>query len=430
MPETFVPDRETVRARWAVSLVFLLNGVSFCAILPRYPEIVRQLGISNTELGLAVGLGPLGGLAFGLLAAPIMKKIGSGKTALLFQILASTAHLLIYVAPSWGFLALGFVLAMSFDAITDIAQNAHGMRVERRYRRSIINSFHGFWSLGAVLGGVIGSLCAQFEVPLAWQGWGGLILFGAIAIANFPFLLKGSDTSERIKEVSSPSASSANEAPADLMGETSGDTLLESTPIHRGKLGTLALLGALGMILVFAGSTEDAGSTWGALFMTHTFHASPFVAGLAFVALQSAQMIGRFVGDPIVDAWGDRKTARVGAAISFVGMCFMLVWPNAVTAVIGFAAAGWGVATLFPAVFRAGDNIEELGHGVGITVVGWFARIGFLAAPPIVGWLADLFTLRYALALVPLYALGILLFSGALENTTKADKQAKPAGAA
>ncbi len=429
MPATFVPDRETVRARWAVSLVFLLNGVSFCAILPRYPEIVRQLGISNTELGLAVGLGPLGGLAFGLLAAPIMKKIGSGKTALLFQILASTAHLLIYIAPSWGFLALGFVLAMSCDAITDIAQNAHGMRVERRYRRSIINSFHGFWSLGAVLGGVIGSLCAQFSVPLAWQGWGGLLLFGAIAIANFPFLLKGSDAAERTTEVSSPSASSANEAPADLLVDASGDPLSENSAPHRSKLGALALLGALGMVLVFAGSTEDAGSTWGALFMTHTFNASPFVAGLAFVALQGAQMIGRFTGDPIVDAWGDRKTARVGAVISFVGMSFMLVWPNAVTAVIGFAAAGWGVATLFPAVFRAGDNVEEVGHGVGITVVGWFARIGFLAAPPIVGWLADLFTLRYALALVPLYAVGVFLFSGALENTTKAEKQAKSAEA-
>ncbi|ANP27384.1 hypothetical protein DAD186_08340 [Dermabacter vaginalis] len=424
MPETFVPDREAVRARWAVSLVFLLNGVSFCAILPRYPEIVRQLGITNTELGLAVGLGPLGGLAFGLLAAPIMKKIGSGTAALIFQILASSAHLLIYVAPSWGFLALGFVLAMSFDAITDIAQNAHGMRVERRYRRSIINSFHGFWSLGAVLGGVLGAVCAQFSVPLAWQGWGGLVLFGAIAIANFPFLLKGSDAAERVKEVSSPSASSANEAPADLVGETSGNTLLESTSPSRGKLGALALLGALGMVLVFAGSTEDAGSTWGALFMTHTFNASPFVAGLAFVALQGAQMLGRFLGDPIVDAWGDRTTARVGAVISFVGMSVMLVWPTAVTAVIGFAAAGWGVATLFPAVFRAGDNVEELGHGVGITVVGWFARIGFLAAPPIVGWLADLFTLRYALALVPLYAVGILVFSGALENTTKVDKRA------
>ncbi|MCT1955728.1 MULTISPECIES: MFS transporter [Dermabacter] len=430
MPETFLPDREAVRARWAVSLVFLLNGVSFCAILPRYPEIVRQLGINNAELGLAVGLGPLGGLAFGLLAAPIMKRLGSGKTAVIFQILASSAHVLIYLAPSWGMLALGFVLAMSFDAITDIAQNAHGMRVERRYRRSIINSFHGFWSLGAVLGGVIGSTCAQFGVPLAWQGWGGLVVFGAIAIANFPFLLKGSDASERVKEVSSPSASSANDAPADLMGETSGDTLLESTAPQRGKLGALALLGALGMVLVFAGSTEDAGSTWGALFMTHTFDASPFVAGLAFVALQGAQMVGRFVGDPIVDAWGDRKTARVGAVISFVGMGFMLVWPNAVTAVVGFAAAGWGVATLFPAVFRAGDNLEDFGHGVGITVVGWFARIGFLLAPPIVGWLADLFTLRYALALVPLYAIGIFIFAGALEDLTKADKRVKAAGAA
>ena len=60
------------RARWAVSLVFLLNGASFCAILPRYPELVESIGLSNTAFGLAVGLGPIGGLLSGLFAARLM----------------------------------------------------------------------------------------------------------------------------------------------------------------------------------------------------------------------------------------------------------------------------------------------------------------------------------------------------------------------
>src|SRR5690625_6628703 len=64
------------------------------------------------------------------------------------------------------------------------------------------------------------------------------------------------------------------------------------------------------MILVFAGSTEDAGSSWGALFMNATFEVTPFMAGMAFVALQGAQTIGRFTGDFVVDRLGDRTTAR------------------------------------------------------------------------------------------------------------------------
>lgn len=170
------------------------------------------------------------------------------------------------------------------------------------------------------------------------------------------------------------------------------------------------------MVLVFAGSTEDAGSTWGALFMNETFAVAPFVAGMAFVAMQGAQTIGRFTGDAVVDRLGDRATARLGALIGMAGMSLALLVPSPVTALIGFAAAGWGVATLFPAAFRAADELPGVPHGVGITVVGWFARLGFFVTPPLVGALADVLTLRYALWMVPLYALGILLFSGVLST--------------
>ena len=96
---TAVPT-EARRARWAVSLIFFLNGLSFCAILPRYPELVDSIGLSNTAFGLAVGLGPLGGLVAGLAAAPLMTRWGSARVAIGFQIAASTSHLLVYVANS------------------------------------------------------------------------------------------------------------------------------------------------------------------------------------------------------------------------------------------------------------------------------------------------------------------------------------------
>ncbi|MGO2773551.1 MAG: MFS transporter, partial [Brachybacterium tyrofermentans] len=146
---------------------------------------------------------------------------------------------------------------------------------------------------------------------------------------------------------------------------------------------------------------------------------TPFVAGMAFVALQGAQTIGRFTGDVVVDRLGDRTTARLGALIAAVGMSFALLVPSPITAMVGFAAAGWGVATLFPAAYRAADDMPGVPHGVGITVVGWFARLGFFVTPPIVGALADALTLRYALWMMPLYALGILIFSGVLSTRSR-----------
>ncbi|NMA77113.1 MAG: MFS transporter [Actinomycetales bacterium] len=401
------------RARWAVSLLFFLNGASFCAILPRYPELVESIGLSNTAFGLAVGIGPLGGLLAGLFSARLMARYGSARVSVLFQVIASTSHMAVYVSGSWLWLTCALLLAMAADAITDIAMNSHGMRVERRYRRSIMNSYHGWWSLGAVVGGLIGAACAQLEVPLWCQGVLGLIVFGALAVGSLRFMLPGHDSTERMP-TAAPAASSAAEVPA---AAPTGFRLAGMS------LRALGLVTALGMVLVFAGSTEDAGNTWGALFMRGTFEATPFLAGMAFVALQGAQTIGRFTGDAVVDRLGDRATARLGGVIAATGMSIALVVPTPATALLGFAAAGWGVATLFPAAYRAADDLPGVPHGVGITVVGWFARLGFFVTPPVVGALADALTLRYALWMVPMYAVGILVFSGVLSTRNASEER-------
>lgn len=412
--------RDAVLARRAVSLIFFLNGASFCAILPRYPELVESIGLSNTAFGLAVGLGPLGGLLAGLFAARLMSRFGSARTSVAFQLLASTSHLAIYVSGSWLWLTAALLLAQAADALTDISMNAHGMRVERRYRRSIMNSYHGWWSLGAVLGGLLGAAAAQVGLPLWAQGVAGLIVFGALVLGSYRFLLPGDDSTERAPAAATEGAGgTSSDSPAGPSAASAAE-VPPVAPAGRRIAGmglrSLGLVAALGMVLVFAGSTEDAGNTWGALFMRSTFEATPFLAGMAFVALQGAQTIGRFTGDAIVDRLGDRVTARVGALIALVGMSITLLLPSPATALLGFAAAGWGIATLFPAAFRTADNLPGVPSGVGITVVGWFARLGFFLTPPLVGALADALTLRYALWLVPIYALGILAFSGVLST--------------
>lgn len=261
-----LPSPDVRRARWAISLIFLLNGMSFCAIVPRYPELVHAIGLTNTAFGLAVGIGPVGGLLAGLGAAAIMKRLGTGTTAVVFQMVASTCHLLIYTAQSWTWLAGALLLASAADAITDISMNGHGMRVERRYRRSIMNSYHGWWSLGAVAGGLLGAVCAQLDVSLLAQGLVGLVVFGVIALISRRFLLPGHDDSER-EERASEGIATTGAAPSAAAEVPAGAS-------RTGRMGAwqmaprlFGMLAALGMILVFAGSTEDAGATWGALFM-------------------------------------------------------------------------------------------------------------------------------------------------------------------
>ena len=147
-------------ARAAVAAVFLTNGALFANVVPRYPEIKADLGVSNAVLGTALAAFPLGALLAGLFAAAVIRRFGSARVAALGIVALAASTLAIPFAPNWLALAGVLVVIGALDAIVDVAQNAHGLRVQRLYGRSIVNSFHGVWSIGAVLGGLMGSAAA------------------------------------------------------------------------------------------------------------------------------------------------------------------------------------------------------------------------------------------------------------------------------
>lgn len=110
--------------------------------------------------------------------------------------------------------------------------------------------------------------------------------------------------------------------------------------------------------------------------------------------------VGRLTGDRVVDRFGQRRVARVGGMAIAAGFGLALGLPSLATTLIGFALAGLGVATLVPAVMHAADELPGLPAGVGLTVVSWLLRVGFLVSPTLVGLVADAVSLRAALLAV------------------------------
>jgi MFS family permease len=98
-------------------------------------------------------------------------------------------------------------------------------------------------------------------------------------------------------------------------------------------------------------------------------------------------------------------------------MGLALALPSIPTAVVGFALAGLGVATLVPAVYHAADELPGLRRGLGLAVVNWLLRIGFLVSPPLVGILADAVSLRTALLTVVVAGVGALVLGRVLRPT-------------
>lgn len=378
------------RARVGVALMFLTNGAIFANMLPRYPQIKAELGLSNASLGTAIAAFPLGALLAGLAAGTLIHRFRSSRVGVVGTVLMAAMILLVGLAPSWWFLAACLFVGGALDAIVDVAQNAHGLRVQRLYGRSILNSFHAIWSIGAVLGGLMGSAAAGLEVPLPVHLGVSGALFSAVVLLIYRLLLPGPEAAER--DDSAPVAASGRKVPARAIG----------------------ILVALGVLACCGTVVEDAGASWSALYLTGGLGAAAAMAGLGLVALQGMQFVGRILGDRLTDRFGKRAVARTGGVITALGMGLALAFPTTVTTLIGFGAAGLGVATLVPAAMHTADEMPGLPPGLGLTVVTWLMRIGFLVSPPVLGLVADATSLRVALLSVPLAGIAVVALSGLL----------------
>ncbi|MER7619643.1 MFS transporter, partial [Nonomuraea wenchangensis] len=160
---------------------------------------------------------------------------------------------------------------------------------------------------------------------------------------------------------------------------------------------------------------EDAGASWGALYLTG-LHADAATAGLAVVAFQTAMTIGRLSGDRVVDRFGQRTVTRVGGLLAAAGMGAALAVPSVPSALAGFVLAGLGTATLVPAAMHSADELPGLPSGTGLTVVSWLLRGGFLLSPLLVGFVADLVSLRAGLLSVVLAGLLTFVLARVLVN--------------
>jgi MFS family permease len=369
------PTRDR-RGRLGASLMFFTNGVLFAALLPRYPELKEHFGLSDTTFGLAVVSFAAGAICAAAGAAPLIRRLGATRVTWTGSVVLATTMGVAGVSPSvWLFAAALFAAGLT-DAIVDAAQNVAGMDVERSYGRSIINSLHAVWSLGAATGGVIGAAAAALDVGIGLQMVVNGTVWALVAVVASRLVAVGTASRAAVEEPS-PSATS------DKSGSRRAWRLL-------APLVLLAICGTL---------IEDIANNWAVLFMRAEAGASVAIAGFALTVMIGGQFVGRLLGDPMTDRWGREAVARAGGVLIAVGMTCVAVSPSAALALAGFAVAGLGSATLVPAAFAAADRVPGLAPGTGVAMLGWLMRLGFLVTSPSVGFLSDSTDLRIAFAI-------------------------------
>ncbi|GAB2870493.1 MFS transporter [Streptomyces mayteni] len=399
------PTQEDRRARAAVAVLFLTNGALFANLVPRFPGIKADLGMDSAVYGLTVAAFPTGAISAGLAAAMVIRRFGSAPTAVVGTCLTGVGVLGAALGPSTAVFAAVLFATGAMDAITDVAQNAHGLRVQRRYGRSILNSFHAVWSIGAVLGGSMAAGAIALDVPRGVHLGVAAALFSLVSLIALRFCLPGRDDEP-------DSVPDTGPAPGPLRSA-------EASVPARPRL--VLVIAALVLIAIGGTIVEDAGSSWATLYLSTELHAAGALAATGYISLVGAQFVGRLIGDRLVDRFGQRAVARAGGMVVAAGMGLALAFPTVPGTIAGFAAAGLGVATLVPAAMQQADDLPGLRAGTGLTLVSWLMRLGFLLSPPLVGLLADAAGLRVGLLIVPAAGVLVLLLSGVLQARKPAE---------
>ena len=372
------------RQRRAVSVAFLAFGAVSGSWVPRLPALKDHLHISDAQVGYALVLFAVGAVLGATVARLVLGRgartwVRAGTVAICVALLGPG------LAGSFVQLLAAALLLGGCAGFIDVLENAQAAELEREVGQPLINGFHGFWSLGAILGSVGAGIAAFAGVAPLPQFAIAAIVAGA---ASAPFLRALPDTRSGADRI---------------------------TPLPPGRLWLQGSVVAVAAI-AFAGIVVEGGTAdWSALYLREFTHASPGVAAGGFTAFALAATVVRFRADLLTAHTNPATVARLGGLVAALGLALAIAVPALPAAVMGFALVGMGTAVLMPLAFSAGANLGR--SGTSLTIVLAAAYAGSIAGPALIGSAADYFGLRVALTILLAAAIVVMALAGSLQTT-------------
>ena len=372
------------RAHLAIASVFIVNGVFLASWVARIPTVTQRLDLNNAQVGVA-----LLGIAVGSLSAfpfvgSFISRLGSARVTFLCGLACCATLLLPALVSSLLTLFLALVLFGASIGAMDVAMNAQGVEVERTQNRTIMNSLHGFFSLGGFAGAALGGLIVSWGV-------GTLAHFSGVAVASAGLLL----VAHRFLIPDTP------------------DEEQKAAPVFMLPPRALWGLGAIGFC---AAVGEGAMADWSALYLNESLGTSAGMAATGYAIFSLMMLTGRFGGDRLVGRFGTEAVVRTGGAVAALGLALGLIFHTLSAALVGFGMVGLGLAVVVPSVFSAAGKHPAIPRGTAIAAVATIGYSGFLAGPPALGWAAEITSLRLALAVVVFLCAFIVVLSPAVRR--------------
>src|SRR4051794_22002988 len=364
----------------AVGAVFVLAGVTSAAAFSRVPSLRDAVGATPAQLSLAlvcVGLGSVATMPF---TGRLTERFSSAWVVRAAAVLALCGWSLAAFAPSVPVLAACLLLTGTGVGVWDVAMNVQGHTVEQRRRRVLMPGWHAAFSYGAVAGAGLGAVFARAGVPVTVQF--PLVSFVAGALLVWW-------TRSFIHD----------DAPAEVLPETGelGVTVTDVRPATR--TGITATEVVLGVMVLATALGEGAANDWLGLTLVDDRGLPEAFGALALAGFNLTMAATRIVGGRVIERVGRVPVLRASGATAAAGVLLLCLIDSPVTALLGAACWGLGLAVVFPSGMSAAGEVPGRGARA-ISVVSTIGYTGFLLGAPLIGQLTRVVPLDRALLVV------------------------------
>ncbi|NOT74347.1 MAG: MFS transporter [Cyclobacteriaceae bacterium] len=372
-------------ARLAVNIIFFLNGFVHANYFSRLPRIQDQFHINDGIVGIVLLSSSIGSLIAMPFTGWAIIRNGSRRITLFAAFFYCILIPFIPWLPTTTLIPLMitfFLLGIS-SGMLDVAMNSQAVMVEKQYGKPIMTSFHALFSIGMMMGALGGSLFSKISTGL-------FIHFITVSAISVIVVLIA-----RYYLIHDRPESKDSDGPAFRLPNAA-----------MVSIGIIAFCSMLG---------EGAMADWSTNYMENIAKADQSLAPLGLSAFALAMTIGRVFGDGARIRFGDRPLMIACGIIASIGLMIAIIFIDPVTVIIGLFIVGIGLSAIVPIAYSIAGHTKDLPPGVGLGMVTTVGYSGFLFGPPIIGLLAEQFTLRLALLL----AVGLFVLMTALSLNYK-----------
>lgn len=370
--------------RIAVATMFFLAGLCFASWASRIASVQHELGLSDAALGGVLFAVPVGLMLSLPFSGWVITRIGSRKLLIAAIIVYAFALVGLGAAHNVFQLIVCLVCFGFASNSVNISVNTQAVTAEVMYGRPIMASFHGVWSAAGFVGAGIGTFMIGKDVIPLYH----FCIILVIILITVIFTSKN---------LNHDGAVAAQEGAAVL---SIRERIRQMFPLL--KLGIIAFCS-----LICEGAMFD----WSVIYFRKVVLAQGAWMGAGYTAFMCTMAIGRFAADAFAGKFGLKRTLQVSGTLTAIGLMVAVIFPYLISAMLGFMLVGFGVSSVVPMIYSSAGRSKNIPAGVALAAVSTIGFAGFLIGPPVIGFIAGLFTLRASFTLIAVMGICVAVIS-------------------